>query len=396
MTAMARKSRRLEQAVVLAVALVLEVVLLLAFFLQGDVEGREKRISADQLWVVTAILFFVYILYVELRVKQYGRAIVEEKVKTHTLVESLPEAVLLLDGEARIINANERACRLLAIDPLASIGSEFGPLVDAAAAERVRTGGAGRMEATAGRASRKLRLVLVPLKGDAGRMVVLEDADAGARPERPKGGAKRETSALLSSLWKSVSDLERELDGRSEETRRRFAGALILARKSLNLFDEPEAGRLSREECDVAAVAREALEGSMPVARSKNIRTELNAKGETRARVDRGLLRRALDEIIFNACSYTPEGGNVRIAVEGDGRAVTVQATDTGIGIPEEEFDRVFEAGFVGSNQTPETGSGRGVGLTFAKKIIEAHGGSIWVESRVGQGTRVSLNLPRA
>ncbi|MHC4606698.1 MAG: ATP-binding protein [Planctomycetota bacterium] len=55
----------------------------------------------------------------------------------------------------------------------------------------------------------------------------------------------------------------------------------------------------------------------------------------------------------------------------------------------------MFEAGFVGSNQVPEGEGGAGVGLALARRVVESHGGSIWVESERGRGSRISLSVPR-
>lgn len=69
---------------------------------------------------------------------------------------------------------------------------------------------------------------------------------------------------------------------------------------------------------------------------------------------------------------------------------------DSGIGVPESDVGRLFDVGYVGSNQLPETGGGKGIGLSLAKRVAEAHGGSIQVESRVGRGTTITLKIPRA
>jgi PAS domain S-box-containing protein len=394
---MARKGRRVEQTVVMAVALAVEVALILLFLLGGDVEGLQERFTPTQLLFVSAVLLVVYVLYVELRVKEYGRALVDEKVKTHTLVESLPEGVVLLDDAAAVITANERACRHLGMDAVDSIGKDFPSLFDDATAQRIRQGFSGRTEASLKGSGRRHRLTLLPLREGGGKMVMVEEA-AAPSPERELPSASpRETSALLASLWRSVCDMEREIGRMDGETRRRFAAALVQARKSLNLFEAVDGPlpRPDRTECEVEDAAREALERSMPVARAKGIRAELSAKGETRAKVDRPLLMRALDEIIFNACAYTPEGGSVRVALEADASSLALTVTDSGIGIAADELPRVFDPGFVGANQVPETRVGKGIGLSLAKRIVEAHGGSIWIESQPGRGTRISLNLPR-
>lgn len=116
---------------------------------------------------------------------------------------------------------------------------------------------------------------------------------------------------------------------------------------------------------------------------------------------DRLKLRQALIELVQNAIKYTPDGGQIRIdaAVEGD--FLKVRVADTGIGIPEEEqqkiFERFYEVQDTMHHKTGRTefmGGGIGLGLPIAKRIIEAHGGRIQVQSKMGEGSKFTLYLP--
>ncbi len=389
---MAAKARRSEQTVVLAIALALEIGLILAFFLGGDIEGLEARFSWKQLAVVSAALFFIYVLYVELRVKQYGQVIVAEKVRTHTVVESLNEPVLLLDGDDRVIAANAGACKALEVDPVAVIGRDFAGFFDEPTARKIREGFAGQTEAARAGSDRHCTLKLLPLKGQPGKIVAIEERREAAG-DRPAG--EREPSGLRPAFWEALRGMGQEVESMPDGARRRFAAAFIRGRKALG----PE-GRLGeappvRQDCDLEDLARRAVEDSLPLARAKKIRVEVSAEGQAKLKADAALVRRALEEVVFNACSYTPEGGGVQVAVRGDDASVSLSVTDSGVGIPPAEVGRVFEPGFVGSSQLPETGGGRGLGLALAKKIVLAHRGSIWAESQPGRGTRISLTLPR-
>jgi signal transduction histidine kinase len=98
--------------------------------------------------------------------------------------------------------------------------------------------------------------------------------------------------------------------------------------------------------------------------------------------------------LISNAVKYTPAGGRVRVALEErDGWAIgTVE--DTGIGIPPQDLERIFEE-FYRTPQAKEVAPrGTGLGLPLVKQILEAHGGSITVESEVGRGSRFVFRLP--
>jgi two-component system sensor histidine kinase VicK len=109
------------------------------------------------------------------------------------------------------------------------------------------------------------------------------------------------------------------------------------------------------------------------------------------------LLQRALGNVISNAFKYTPRGGKVEVAVipyirEGDGGVVEISVRDTGIGIAEEDIERIFEPFYRGKNVDAETGMG--LGLSFVKEVVDLHGGKILVQSELGKGSIFSLLLP--
>jgi signal transduction histidine kinase len=108
---------------------------------------------------------------------------------------------------------------------------------------------------------------------------------------------------------------------------------------------------------------------------------------------DRSYVTRVLDNIIGNAVKYSEDPIDVHLENEED--AIRVRVRDRGIGIAETELPHIFEE-YWRSDQTSWKQKGSGVGLFIVKTIMEAHGGSISVESRFGQGTVVTLRFPRA
>jgi two-component system phosphate regulon sensor histidine kinase PhoR len=111
-------------------------------------------------------------------------------------------------------------------------------------------------------------------------------------------------------------------------------------------------------------------------------------------RGDRGQLKQVLTNLLDNAIKFTPEKGMVRVnAVCAQGR-VTVAVLDTGIGIPADDLPRIFERFYrVDKARSRELG-GTGLGLAIVKHIVEAHGGSVSVESRLGEGSTFRFTLP--
>lgn len=110
---------------------------------------------------------------------------------------------------------------------------------------------------------------------------------------------------------------------------------------------------------------------------------------------DRHRCEAALEYLIDNAVQFTEEGGRVTIAVKGTADAVQVEVRDTGIGIPPEKQEKVFEPFYQGDQFMGRTQKGAGIGLTLAKRYVELHGGTLQLASEVGRGTTVTVSLPR-
>ncbi len=109
---------------------------------------------------------------------------------------------------------------------------------------------------------------------------------------------------------------------------------------------------------------------------------------------DRERIEQVIINIISNAIKYTPDGGRIAIGARNFEEGLEIKVSDNGIGIPEEDIPHLFERFYrVEKSRTSETG-GTGLGLAIAKEIIEAHGGRIDIESRLGEGSTVTIYLP--
>ena len=105
-------------------------------------------------------------------------------------------------------------------------------------------------------------------------------------------------------------------------------------------------------------------------------------------------IARAIGNVVNNAIKFTPPTGKIRISAIADGDHVVVLIADDGIGIPEHEQSHLFERFFRTSISVEQQHQGAGLGLTISKAIIDHHGGSIAIESKVGAGTEVRMRLP--
>jgi PAS domain S-box-containing protein len=176
----------------------------------------------------------------------------------------------------------------------------------------------------------------------------------------------------------------------------RNARRLLRLVGDLLLVAQIEAGRLAieREPCDLVQLASDCVEAARPQALDQAI--ELALEGEARVEVlgDRTRLAQLLDNLVSNAIKFTPEGGLVRVRLTRAERRAVVGVSDTGMGIPPEEQASLFQRFFRSSEATRRAIPGTGLGLTITKAIVDAHGGSIDVESTLGSGTTFVVELP--
>lgn len=109
---------------------------------------------------------------------------------------------------------------------------------------------------------------------------------------------------------------------------------------------------------------------------------------------DREKLQQVIINIVSNAIKYTPEGGKIDISAKNKGDFLMITVTDNGVGIPEDDLPRIFERFYRVEKSRASDAGGTGLGLAIAKEIIDAHGGSITIESMFGRGTSVEVAIP--
>jgi len=109
---------------------------------------------------------------------------------------------------------------------------------------------------------------------------------------------------------------------------------------------------------------------------------------------DQALLHQAVYNLVENALKYTPKGGVVTVHLQCTSSTLTFAIQDSGIGIPRSDLTRLFEKFYRGTNREALAQRGTGLGLAIVKSIAERHGGKVWVESELGQGSTFFLLIP--
>ena len=151
---------------------------------------------------------------------------------------------------------------------------------------------------------------------------------------------------------------------------------------------------MRREQSDMSQLVWETVDTVASLAKAKGLAINVNCPASLpRPFVDPVRIRQVLSNLIANAVRYT-DRGSITVTVEADEDQLTVHVTDTGCGIPAEETATIFNEFYQVGRPKTGANSGKGLGLAIAKRLVQMHGGSIWVESEVGRGSTFSFTLP--
>jgi signal transduction histidine kinase len=154
---------------------------------------------------------------------------------------------------------------------------------------------------------------------------------------------------------------------------------------------------LNREPASMSDLISDTLESFSALAAQRGVQLDGSAApGIDPVVMDVQRIGRVLNNLVSNALQYTPTGGEVAICADLDPGGVVVSISDTGEGIIPQDLPHVFERFYRGDRSRSHARGGAGLGLAIAKGIVEAHGGSIRVESERGKGTKFVFMLPKA
>ena len=243
-----------------------------------------------------------------------------------------------------------------------------------------------------------------------GRIVVLRDVTRESEVDRMKtefvSTVSHELRTPLTAIQGYVELILGGKPGPLTQTQSEFLGMMQGSTRRLttlitDLLDisriEADRIELRNDDLDYAQLVRQAaqmLDGEV-ATRGQILIVELPSGDAPHVRGDADGIQQVLTNLISNAIKYTSPGGKITVHVQPQAGFVSTCVADSGIGIPPEDHEKVFERFFRADNSTTRESGGTGLGLAIARSIVERLGGSIWVESALGEGSRFWFTLPQ-
>ena len=352
-----------------------------------------------------------------------------EKQRVEAILTNMADGLLMVDGHRRVVTINPALEQMLRLEAkevlgrypfeassnsrlasLATLCTDLGPDSpgDAGGGEARMVERDVRLEAAAGRVVRVASSVVTDAaERYLGEVMVVHDVTRERELEQMKSEFLANASHELRTPLHSIKGFVKLLvDGQvpDPETQKEFLDIVNEQTEHLgslvdNLLDvsRMDAGHLElrREPLSVGHVIHKTVQKLSNLAKDKGIEFRIDVPAPLpMIEGDEERLTQVLTNLLHNAIKFSPGGGEVTMRAEVKDHKLLAQVTDHGIGIPEEAIPNLFERFYrVDSSMTRNTG-GSGLGLHISRQIIEAHGGRIWVESKVGEGSTFGVTLP--
>jgi two-component system phosphate regulon sensor histidine kinase PhoR len=153
---------------------------------------------------------------------------------------------------------------------------------------------------------------------------------------------------------------------------------------------------LERSPVDLRSLVEQCVESARPRAQAASVHLDVEVADVPKIEGEPAKLAQLLDNLVSNAIKFTPRDGRVSVRLTAEPELIRIQVSDTGIGIPDQERERLFERFFRAQSALERQIQGTGLGLYISKAIVDAHDGRIGVDSTPGGGTTFIVELPVA
>ncbi len=337
-----------------------------------------------------------------------------EKNKLDGILANMADGIIMTDAGGDIVLANRAAGRLLgfkeenaANKPAIEVVHDHE--IDNILKQCLNTGKEQAIQFESGITRRFLRAIAVPLRNQGrlnGALLILQDltelrnlqtmrrdlvGNISHELRTPIAGIKAMAETLLSG---AIDDKEAARDFLSRIQSE--ADRLTQMVAELTQLSRIETGQaeLKMESVNLNALIDEAVAELSPLVEKQQVKLLKQLSPDLPSvRADKDRIRQTIINLLHNAIKFNKPGGRVTVSTSFDDKLITVNVTDTGIGISKDDLPRVFERFYKADKA--RTGGGSGLGLAIAKHTIQAHGGEILAQSEEGKGSVFTITLPR-
>jgi two-component system phosphate regulon sensor histidine kinase PhoR len=351
------------------------------------------------------------------------RDIATEKSKIKTIINCMGDGVLVCDRDSCVVLSNPAASRMLKISegsllgnflPQCNLPSELANIIQESLTTTDKNYTSVSQELSSGESGENfLRAHTAPVRNDLGEtlgsVTVLQDvshlkeldkmksefiAMVAHELRAPLAAVEQQLTVILNKMAGEVTTKQEQLLSRAKE---RTKGLLTLIKDLLDL-SKIEAGMMVhyKEPLRLKEVVQKVVDLMQTEADAKKLDLRFSAPPElSLISADRNSMEGIFTNLISNAIKYTPEGGKIWITLSEDAGFVQATVADTGIGIKKEDLSRIFDKFYRVKTVETRRIVGTGLGLSIVKSIVDAHLGSISVESEEGGGTTFTVLLPK-
>ncbi len=335
------------------------------------------------------------------------------------VLSSMSEAVLAVDSKQRLITLNSSAAGIIGVDISHAKGRTFQEIIRNPALQNFVTSSLASNESIEDNITlhQDSSECLLLAKSDAlqdeqgqkiGTLVVLNDITRLRRLEQvrsdfvanvshelktPITSIKGFVETLLEGAINKPEDANRFLDIIAKQTDRMDAIIDDLFELS-KIEKQAKKTEIEMEKGAIKYVLETSIELCLNKAKAKQVEIELRCADDIIANINMPLLEHAVLNLLDNAIKYSPSGSKIEIAAERTDEQISIAVTDFGCGIDKEFLPRLFERFFRVDKARSRKLGGTGLGLAIVKHIVQAHNGSVTVESSLGKGSKFTIELP--
>jgi signal transduction histidine kinase len=344
-----------------------------------------------------------------------------------SIINSMPEGLLMVDKDFKVIISNESYEKLWGLGIKVRPGMEFHKAILPFLGEQLRDQKPllEFLQQCAGNSVLRLESVEMELNSGLFLKITSFPVDDAEGPgnglvllhqdvtvEHQIAETRQEFVGMLSHDMRNplsaiIATLELSLDGSLgdlNDNQRQFLGSANNdSRRMLEMLNDLLDGykyeavelKLEKTQFDVTQLISKLVSDFSPLAKERQIEMFQETPLSLAVTADEGKLTRVISNLLSNAIKFTPKEGRIVVSAAAQKQSIQVSIQDTGEGIAPDELEKVFQKFYQVEKRRLGRKTGTGLGLPLCRKLVDAHGGRIWVESQPGKGSKFIFTLPK-